>query len=212
MDEATRERLAGQLAGCSRLHLGCGFNFVPGWINVGLFEESYLPYAAVKHNNGLVLHLDATRDFPFDEGSLTAIYASHFIEHFPLEEGLSIVRTLHRALAPGAILRLTFPDLELWARKYAENDETFFEKYRRLFLTNATVPVKTKAEIFMSQLHGWGHRWGYDYESARHLLQLAGFERIERKAPFDSALGDIKGLESRWEGRLMETCYVEAIK
>ena len=212
MDGARRERIVASIAGCSRLHLGCGFNFVPDWINVGLFEDSFLAYGCASYNNGLVLHLDVTRDFPFPDESLTAIYASHFIEHFSFEDGLAMVRTLRRALAPGGIVRLTFPDLERWTKSYCENDTAFFEKYRAFFLNAPDTLVRTKGEIFMSQLHGWGHKWGYDGESMQHLLTLAGFSEIARKPPFESAIQDIARLESNWEGRLMETCYVEASK
>ncbi len=212
MDDAVRAQIARSVAGCPRLHVGCGFNFVPGWVNVGLFEESFLGYGCVTENNGLVLHLDITKDFPFADGALTEIYASHFIEHFSFTDGLALARTFHAGLAPGGLMRLTFPDLELWVRKYYENDDAFFEKYRALFVNDPRQQVRTKGETFMSQLHGWGHRWGYDAESMRHLLELAGFGRIERKAAFDSAIADIRKLESSFEGRLMETCYVEAVR
>jgi predicted SAM-dependent methyltransferase len=212
MDQAARDRIKGEAAGCSRLHVGCGFLFAPDWINVGLFEESYLPYGTTKYNNGLVLHLDITKDFPFDDGSLTAIYAAHFVEHFSFDEGLELARTFHRALAPGGVLRLTFPDLALWARKYVERDAAFFDRYRKFFLSDPAVKVRTPGEIFMSQVHGWGHRWGYDVESVTHLLQLAGFEQASSRQAFESAIPDVRRLESSWEGRLMETGYVEAIR
>lgn len=212
MDQAVRARIKTQIGDCSRLHVGCGFRFASGWVNVGLFEESFLPYGEVCERHGLVFHLDVTKDFPFDEGSLTAIYASHFIEHFAFDEGLAMVRTMRTALAPGGVLRLTFPDLELWVRKYAENDTAFFEKYRSLFLDNPRSHARTKGEVFMSQLHGWDHRWGYDYESMAHLLCLAGFTDVRRAALFDSAIPGIDKVESNWEGRTMETCYAEAVK
>jgi predicted SAM-dependent methyltransferase len=212
MDDAARTAIARSIEGCPRLHVGCGFNFVRGWVNVGLFEESFLGYGCVTENNGLVLHADLTRDFPFADGTLEEVYASHFIEHFTFTEGLSLLRAFHRALRPGGVIRLTFPDLELWVRKYSEDDIAFFEKYRAFFANDPRQHVKTKGEVFMSQLHGWGHRWGYDYESARHLLDLAGFSRVGRKAAFDSAIADIRKLESSFEGRLMETCYVEAVR
>jgi predicted SAM-dependent methyltransferase len=212
MDAAARTRIVESIAGCSRLHIGCGFNFVPGWINVGLFEEDFLAYGAVTENNGLVLHVDITKDFPFQDDALTAIYASHFIEHFSFEEGLSLARTFHASLKQGGIARLTFPDLEIWVRKYFENDGQFFEKYKGFFVNSPRTKIRTKGEVFMSQLHGWGHKWGYDYESAAHLLTLAGFSQVERKTLHQSAIPDIKRVESNWEGRTMETCYVEAVK
>lgn len=211
MDEATRERILASIGNCTRLHVGCGFNFVRGWINVGLFEESYLPYAAAAEKPGLVLHLDVTRDFPFENESLTAIYASHFIEHFDFDDGLAMVRRLRAALAPGGVLRLTFPDLELWIGKYAGNDSAFFERYRSFFRGKDS-RLRTRGEIFMSQLHGWGHRWGYDYESMAHLLTLAGFAGARRMALHESAIDGIARVETTWEGRVMETCYVEAAK
>lgn len=212
MDTAARARIKALIGDCSRLHVGCGFNFVKGWVNVGLFEDSFLPYGEIAERHGLVFHLDVTKDFPFEDGSLSAIYASHFIEHFPFEEGLAMVRRFQSALKPGGVLRLTFPDLELWIRKYAENDAAFFSRYRKFFLSDPPTPLQTKGEIFMAMAHGWGHQWAYDYESMAHLLRLAGFEAALRMARNESAIPDIARVESSWEGRTMETCYVEAVK
>jgi len=72
--------------------------------------------------------------------------------------------------------------------------------------------TETKGEILMSQVHNWGHKWNYDFDSIKHILELAGFKNIQRMKVRESKLSDIKLLESVSPRRTMETCYVEAKK
>jgi len=72
--------------------------------------------------------------------------------------------------------------------------------------------AKTKGEIFMSQVHGWEHKWNYDFESMKHVLEKVGFSQTTKKKAFESSIPDIKEIEPYREIRIFETAYVEAIK
>lgn len=112
----------------------------------------------------------------------------------------------------GGIIRLSVPDLELWVRKYYENDLSFFEKYRSLYLKTSSQLVNTKGQIFGARLHGFGHKSCYDFESLKDILGKAGFSNITKKTAFESAIPNIKELEPSDEGRLLESLYAEAEK
>lgn len=197
----------------NKLNIGCGSSYIKDWLNIGIFPEEEISYGTVKEMNGAsVLHFDMTNKLPLRDGGVKYIYASHFIEHLNFEEGVKLLRRCYNFMQDGAVMRLTFPDLELWVRNYCENNTDFFEKYKNYFLKNKSPKVKTKGEIFMSQVHGFGHKWNWDFESMKHILSEIGFSNIEKKEAFDSDISNIKEIEPRGEGRLLETIYVEAIK
>ena len=208
-----------QLATLDKLNVGCGKTVVEGWLNLDLFETSSIPYGQIEQffrgededESPIYLwHLDITRETPIPDGHITSIYASHFIEHLDFEEGTRFLERCYRFMKPGAVIRLSFPDLRLWAQKYIENDSKFFAEYLRHH--PAPYPVETTGEIFMSQLHGSGHKWGYDFESMRDVLKRCGFTDITSKRAFESELPDIERLEPKHPGRLLESAYVEAKK
>jgi predicted SAM-dependent methyltransferase len=203
-----------QLTSSDRLNIGCGTNFVENWINIGLFDIPGAIYFSSKiKNQALFIHFDMTQELPIDPNTVQYIYASHFIEHLNFPQGLIFVKNCYKVMRKDGIIRLTFPDLELWIQKYLENDLNFFKKYYDFTKNINNLPeLKTKGEIFMSQVHGWGHEWCYDFDSIKDLLERTGFSNVTRKKAFESSLPDIEKLEPETEQRLLETIYVEAKK
>ena len=70
------EAVTGSALTATRLHIGCGQEAIPGWINI---DNRELP--------GVDRVLDVRQGLPFQDAS--AIYAEHFLEHLSLEEGLA---------------------------------------------------------------------------------------------------------------------------
>ena len=62
----------------TRLHIGCGQQSIPGWINI---DNQGLP--------GVDRVLDVRQGLPFSE--VAAIYAEHFLEHLAFEDGLAFL-------------------------------------------------------------------------------------------------------------------------
>ncbi len=195
--------------GIDRLHIGCGNICAKGWLNIDLFSR--VPAGFIfKKSGAYCLHHDVREIVPAESNSTRHIYASHFLEHLDLNEGKNFLRDACRALAIGGIIRITFPDMDLWMRKYCENDEKFFQEF---YSASRSFPnLKTKGEIFAGQFYGWEHRWMYDFESVKHLLEEAGFSNIKKKNFLESQIEDIEKLEPSSKSRLIETCYVEAEK
>lgn len=209
-----RRRLRQRLATVERLHVGCGAIWVPGWLNIGLLPSWMQPYGAVRNRDGaLVLSLDISRGLPLDDARLEQVYASHFIEHLTFDKALAFLAECHRVLRPGGRIRLTCPDLELWARKYLEKDTAFLETYERSSAAGRKLPaLHTPGQILMSQLHGWKHRWGYDAESLCEALERSGFRDAKQRGYHDSEFSDIEQLEPATPIRLLETLCVEAVR
>jgi predicted SAM-dependent methyltransferase len=209
-----QHRLKQKLKGIDKLNLGCGLDLLRGWLNIGLFPDLEIPYGTVKMKKGaLLLNFDLTQELSIQEKSIKYIYASHFVEHISFKDVKKILEWSYKVMEDGGVIRLTFPDLGLWINNYAENNTVFFQKYYQLTKDNNELPdLKTKGEIFMSQVNNWGHKWGYDFESMKRILEEAGFTDVKMKKPYESIIPNIKTIEPGSEGRLLETAYVEAKK
>jgi predicted SAM-dependent methyltransferase len=135
-----------------RLHVGCGQEAIPGWINVDIRK---LP--------GVDRVVDVTEGLPFS--GLEAIYAEHFLEHLSLEQGLGFLAECRRALAEDGTLRLSTPNLD-WV--YATH-------YR-------TGRAEREALVDCMQLNrafrGWGHRFLYNRSTLAGALSAVGLSGV----------------------------------
>ncbi len=84
-----------------RLHLGCGTNHLPGWVNVD-FNPNYSPD---------VLD-DVMRLSKFDKGCADEILAEHVLEHLPLNGSLIALNRWREVLKIGGKLTIEVPDLK----------------------------------------------------------------------------------------------------
>ena len=69
-----------------KLHIGCGSHILPGWLNSDYFTRS-----------SDILHLDATRPFPFNDDEFDYIFSEHMIEHISYSQGFRQLRHRHSA-------------------------------------------------------------------------------------------------------------------
>jgi len=142
-----------------RLHIG-GREQRPGWEILNI-----LPGPAVDHVGDAV---DLGR---FPDGCFAEIYASHVLEHFDYRESLlAALREWHRVLAPGGVLHLSVPDIDILAH---------------LLLQRHKLDVNQRFEV-MRMIFG-GHVDAHDYHLAglnqdflAGFLGHAGFERLQR--------------------------------
>jgi len=211
-----KHRLKNKLKHVDKINIGCGKDIIEDWLNFGLYSDLEIPYGTIKIIDGIsVLHFDATEELLIDVETVKYIYASHFIEHISFAEGITMLERYYKIMKKGGVIRFTTPDLESWVRNYYENNVNFFENYKntciRLNVENISL-VKTKGEIFMSEIYNWGHKWNYDFESIKHVLEKAGFSQVTKKKASESLIPDIAKIESKNGGRFSENFYVEAIK
>ena len=196
--------------GVDRLHIGCGDVLVRGWLNIGLdlSEE----YGRIKDRNGaLFLNYNLLKQWPVEENVITYVAASHFIEHFDLNRGLEFMRKAFKVLKSTGVIRLSCPDLEVYAKNYAQNNKTFYE-HPLIREWCAFKNAKTPGEIFAAKAYdsGGAHKWFYDFASLKHILEEAGFRDVSRKQRLEGLVPDLEKIEL--EKRELETVYVEAVK
>ncbi|MFA5147298.1 MAG: hypothetical protein WC515_07980 [Candidatus Omnitrophota bacterium] len=201
-----------RLEEADKLNIGCGDRPVEGWLNIGLFSWRQYPAGMVRKDDkgSLVLNVDINKVSMSYFGDIKYIYASHLIEHLTHEEATALLEKAYRAMAKGGVIRLACPDLELWVKKYYENDKDFFNTYRSIYLQDS--PARTKGDIFMGQCHGFSHKWNYDFESLKDMMERAGFVRVSKKIQSSSSIPDIGLLEPSDPGRGLETLYAEGEK
>ncbi len=96
-----------------QLHIGCGDNPLPGWINID----------RVARGPGVATDIDATH-LPFADASVAAVLAEHVFEHFSFEEEAKVWHEMARVLRPGGALTIEVPDFEwVCAEFLAAKDE-----------------------------------------------------------------------------------------
>ena len=161
-----RERSRILHSGLTKLHLGCGPEVLPGWINV---DGNHHPGAAVMRlPSGL-------KRFP--DNSISFVYCSHTVEHIDYPDEVHKLATeIRRILKPGGALRFVVPGIERIIRAYAADDEAFFREWQA---PQHPPSCTTKMEHLMYALQQHGeHKYGYDFETAHKFLRRAGFTEI----------------------------------
>ncbi|MCX5786586.1 MAG: methyltransferase domain-containing protein [Elusimicrobia bacterium] len=189
-----------------KLHLGCGSKVVPGWLNADKF----------KSNADIYLNLNAR--LPFRDNAFTAVYSEHTLEHIPTDHVPHLLAECRRVLKPGGILRLTVPDLGIYAAKYVAGERAFFEPIIRKYAENMKKNrkkywlVRTPGGVFMSRVvqRFYHHRWMYDFETLSGCLAEIGFSKVLKQSCGKSLRPDVGAMDG--EHRSFETLYVEAVK
>lgn len=172
--ERQLEALAPPERGLS-LHLGSGSKAIDGWINIDSWPAQ--------------LSLDLRWGLPFTDASADRVYLSHTLEHlFYPHEVHSLLSEIARVLAPGGIVRIVVPDIEIAIAAYVENDLRFFEGRRETSWPDWD--IETRLESFLGYagvgphpgMFAHAHKYGYDFETLAHALECAGFHTVTRCA------------------------------
>jgi hypothetical protein len=147
------------------------------------------------------------------DASCFGVYASHVLEHLPLNDFYIALENTKRILRPGGVFRLVVPDLESIAREYLHRldghevtpNATFFE----MSCLGQKVRKRGLAGIAYYYLNNSEHRWMWDAPSLFSALSEAGFTAIRRCAFGDSTDPMFSLVEDpgRFEGAIaMEAC------
>ncbi len=185
-------RKARQLAGATglKLHLACGPNLKPGWLNIDLFA----PRAD--------LRLDLREPLPLADSSVAVIFSEHFVEHlaYPGEVG-HLLRESLRVLQPGGLFSVGVPDTEPLLNAYAAGDEATFRTYQEHWHPSWCNTPMHQVNYHFRQ--GTQHKYAYDFATLAQILEAAGFGPISRRE-FDPNLDSA--------ARRYGTLYVDARK
>lgn len=110
-EDSRMNAAAQEVAQPIRLDIGCGKNKKPGFIGID-----------VKAFDGVDVALNAGVDrWPYEDGSVTEIHASHFVEHLEAHERIHFVNEAYRVLIPDGKMAVITPH---WCSQRAYGDLT----------------------------------------------------------------------------------------
>lgn len=137
-----------------KLNLGCGWrDFGPDWTHIDGGNYPHL------HSKDIV-------NLPFEDNSVSLIYASHVFEYFDRDEGLLLLKKWYSKLKPGGILRLAVPNFNIMATLYIE---------RKYPLSSFIGPLYGKMPMGDTTIY---HKTTYDYDELEKLLIDANFSNV----------------------------------
>lgn len=170
-----------------KLQIGAGPTALEGWLSTDINPRS-----------DQAVYLDATRRFPFDDGSFDYVYSEHMIEHITWSQGRLMLGECRRVLRPGGSIRVATPDLKVLLDLYTRPEEPRAAAYIK-WITDTfleDVDVYEPAFVINNAFENWGHQFLYDAETMTMALRQAGFEDIRRCESEQSDDPHLRGIES----------------
>lgn len=158
-----------------KLHLGCGGNYLHGYINIDFPKD--------KHGHRKV---DADRyanilELKYPANSIEEIRLHHVYEHFSRAQAWALLGSWNSWLIESGRLRLEMPDFDENATSIL-NKKTSYKK-KTLLLRH----------LFGSQEANWAiHYHGWTPWELKRLLQLAGFQIISLKKIINKGMVNIE--------------------
>lgn len=172
----------------TKLHIGAGSNVLAGWLNVDYFALRLR-----------VLHMDATRKFPFEDARFDYVFNEHMIEHIPHIGAMKMLREIHRVLKPGGILRVSTPDIgflvDLLKDELSSLQTRYVEESARHYVPSA-LPGHEAVFVVNNFFYNFGHCMIMTKGLLRAMLEDAGFRNIVEKEILQSDYEELRGLEN----------------
>ena len=167
-----------------KLHIGCGDNELPGWLNTELCPR------------GEQIFLDATKPFPFADNIFACIYSEHMIEHIGLPEAGRMLSECCRVMKPGGVIRIVTPNLEFLTTLLESPASPALRDYVAysidVYRIQVTGPEGTA--VFNNFMRAWGHQYIHTAASLSAVMTRAGLEQIQRVALNESVHAGLSGL------------------
>jgi len=144
------------------LHLGCGENYFPGYINIDFPPSEH----TVQTKSPADMHANIT-ELQFPTNSVDEVRSHHVFEHFTRQETLAMLCAWHTWLKVDGLLIIETPDFDASIK----------------LLTSSEYDYKTKQailrHIFGSHEAHWAiHCDGWYKEKYEHILTQLGFEIV----------------------------------
>lgn len=142
----------------TKIHIGCGGNYLPGFINIDGNFQHKLDYL-----------LDIRVGLPFPNESIDFIYSCHMLEHVYIHEAINILKIWYKVLKPGGYVRLTLPDFN-YSIKILQ-DKAAQSKFPRAFNSPSGQAINF---LFCNGQH----KYAFSYDMFIELSSQVGFSKI----------------------------------
>ena len=172
-----------------KLHLGCGRNYLDGWINTDIDSKRYK----------LDQRLDITENFPFENNTISYIFSEHVIEHISYKDGKFMLEECYRIMKPNGKIRISTPDLKFLIEFYTKDKSQLQKDYVNLSISHSAYDIDiylcTDAFIINNFVRAWGHLFIYDEETLTNLFTEIGFKNINSYKICESEDKNLQNLE-----------------
>jgi predicted SAM-dependent methyltransferase len=122
-------------------------------------------------------------------GQVRFVYSEHFIEHIDEDAARRLLSRVRSAMAPGAVIRLSTPDLAKLVDDYQAG--------RVVRMEHGGWFPETPCRMVNEAMRLWGHVFVYDELELVALLKECGYSDIRRVRWGESEHPELRGLESR---------------
>jgi len=216
------------------LHVGCGPIAPEGWTNLDASWSvviSRVPgLRKLLRTVGLISNEAASQNWPrnvrfhnvahglpFENGTVTAVYASHVLEHLTHSQARYFLEESFRVIAPGGVIRVVVPNLEALATRYLSRkssgapDRLPADKFMAALRTcpdYSSLPLLLR--LYRAYNDTLSHKWMYDAESLQSLLRDVWFRDAMQKGYLESLIPNIADVETA--SRFEDGVCVEAIR
>lgn len=134
-----------------KLHLGCGHNYLEGWINIDGPKEE-LCYDDLKAD--IYARIE---DLEYTDNSIDEILMNAVFEHFPRHVAIMQLRKFYKWLKPGGKLTILVPDfwntVEMLKRSKSQKEQQFW--FRHIFGPQDTIQFGTHYDAFSLDKLKW---------------------------------------------------------
>ncbi|MBI4458652.1 MAG: methyltransferase domain-containing protein [Acidobacteria bacterium] len=191
-----------------KLHVACGRNILPGWLN--------MDRRTVLSTRGVV-YLDARKRLPFADRTFYFIFNEHFISYLTQDEALLFLKECNRVLKPSGILRIATP---LWSFlvELSRNREASYQDYVNWVAAEMGCADRAAPGLVINNfLYRIGHRSVFDSETLCWMLSEAGFRNVAERPVGQSPHPRLRDIEGHGKFvppqiNALETTILEATK
>jgi SAM-dependent methyltransferase len=191
-----------------KLHLGCGTYRLATWINIDAYPAE--------------LAIDLRWGLPFHEASADYVFYCHGLEHliYPTE-AKAVLSDIRRVLSNDGVLRVVVPDIEQCLKAYAQDTDSFFESRKDTWTWWPEWKTRLEPTLFYAGVNAYpgltSHKFGYDYETLRVLLEDSGFSNVQKSSYMGSTypvlqVDNCSRVAGARHGEGHYSLFVEAVK
>lgn len=190
-----------------KLHIGCDWNIMDGWLNVDKNVAKGAVYLDIRHHS------------PIPNSKVDYIFCEHLVEHLTYSEFQSMLRESYRVMKNGAMIRIATPDMKFLINIFNNPNNPTNRKYIK-YSTDTYIPdikIYDCTYVINNFFYNWGHKFIHTEKTLVILLKEAGFIQIVKKNIGQSNDKNLSNLERH--GKIiseqfnsMETQIYEATK
>jgi predicted SAM-dependent methyltransferase len=182
------------------LDVGCGRNFEEGFFFLDKLPKKFINPKGVDKYFKVDL-LNATESQLKILGKFDFIRMQHIMEHFSLEEGGKVLRAISGLLKDDGVVLITVPDLRINVKKYISKEFkkwTVFNSWAWKVIPKDS-PDSFYFSVYTHSLPVTPHKWCYDYEGLKYLLEHSGLFKKIKKIDIEDKLANVPFTHNRPE-------------